>query len=242
MIDDMNVQPDAAPTGSGAILVNIFTAPREAFAALAARPTVLLPILALIIGNMLLIGWYYTQVDIPWLIQTTIEASGQEVPPGLAEQQGGPAVMIVRVLAIVGAALQIMLVLLLMAGYLSLASLFTNDGVRFKRWLSLAAWSSMPTLLGVLSGLVNLAVNDGTFMPPTELNLLSFGNLLGMEAMGGGTLRSILLNLDVTMLWALALMAIGYRLWTGRSVAASFAIVAAPLIVVAAVALLLTAL
>src|SRR5690606_39322128 len=114
--------------------------------------------------------------------------------------------------AAVSMVLRVMIVLLLAAGYLSLVSLFTNDAVGFKRWLSLAAWSSMPTLLGTLSGLVNVAVNDATFMPATDLNMLSFANLLGIDAAGGGILRTLLLSMDVTVVWTLALMTFGYAL------------------------------
>lgn len=234
MTEETNAEPGSVSTGTASILVNIFTAPREAFAALAVRPTVLLPILALVLLNAGLVAWYYTEVDTLWMLQTTLEDAGQEVPPGLADGQGGGEMMgtIMTVTATLSAVLQILFVLLLAAGYFSLVSLFGNDGVTFKRWLSLAAWSSMPTLLGILSALVNVAVNDATHMRPSELNPLSFGNLLGIETAGAGALRAMLLNVDPTALWALGLMTLGYALWTRRSAAVSLAIVAAPLVVV----------
>jgi len=234
MTEETNAEPGAVSTGTASILVNVFTAPREAFAALAVRPTVLLPILALVLLNAALVAWYYSEVDTLWMLQTMLEDAGQEVPPELAGGQGGGDRMgtIMTVTATLGAVLQILIVLFLAAGYFSLVSLFGNDGVTFKRWLSLAAWSSMPTLLGILSALVNVAVNDATHMRPTELNLLSFGNLLGIDAAGAGAVRAMLLAMDPTMLWALGLMTFGYALWTRRSVAVSLAIVAAPPVLV----------
>lgn len=241
-MEDTNSQSGAVETGTAATLMNIFTAPREAFAALAVRPTVLLPVLALVIANVALVVWYYSEVDFPWLIQTSLEAAGQEVPPELANGQGaGMAAPIMTTFAAISTVLRVVIVLLLVAGYLSLVSLFTNDSLGFKRWLSLAAWSSMPTLLGTLSGLVNLALNDATFMPATELNMMSFGSLLGIEAAGGGILRTLLLSMDVTVIWVLALMTFGYALWTRRSAAVSIAIVAGPVVVLCGLALLLGA-
>ena len=220
MTEETNAEPGSVSTGTASILVNIFTAPREAFAALAVRPTVLLPILALVLLNAGLVAWYYTEVDTLWMLQTTLEDAGQEVPPGLAET--------------LSAVLQILFVLLLAAGYFSLVSLFGNDGVTFKRWLSLAAWSTMPTLAGVLSAIVNVAVNDATHMRPSELNMLSFANLLGIDPAGDGGVSAVLLSLDVTAVWALALMTFGYALWTRRSAAVSLAIIAGPLVIVLA--------
>jgi hypothetical protein len=236
-MEDTNVHSGAVATGTASILINIYTAPREAFAALAVRPTVLLPILALVIANVALVIWYYNQVDVPWLIQTSLEAAGQEVPPELANgQAAGMTAPIMTVFAAVSTVLRVLIVLLVVAGYLTLVSLFTNEGIGFKRWLSLAAWSSMPTLLGTLSALINIAVNDATFMPPTELNMLSFGNLLGIDPAGGGILRTLLLSMDVTVVWALALMTFGYALWTRRSAFASIAVVAGPPIVLCGLA------
>src|SRR5690606_30539365 len=119
MIEEGNAEPDAVSTGSVSTLVNILTAPREAFAALAVRPTVLLPILALMVMNAALVGWYYSEVDTVWLLQTTLEAAGQEVPPEIAEAQGsGTMGRIIGIVSALGAALQILVLLLLAAGYL----------------------------------------------------------------------------------------------------------------------------
>src|SRR5690606_30499750 len=233
MIEEGNAEPDAVSTGSVSTLVNILTAPREAFAALAVRPTVLLPILALMLINAAVVGWYYSEVDTVWLLQTTLEDAGQEVPAELTDAQGAGAMgRIIGIVSALGAALQILVVLLLASGYLSLVSLFGNDGVTFKRWLSLAAWSSMPTLLGMISALVNVAVNDAAHMRATELNMLSFANLLGIDAAGDGGVSALLLNMDVTVIWALTLMTFGYALWTQRSAAVSLAIIAGPLVIV----------
>jgi len=233
MTEETNTTPNAGPAGAASLLVNVFTAPREAFTALAARPTVLLPILALILLNTAVVVAYYSQVDTLWLVRTMMEDAGREVPPELANAGAGTMMgPVMTASAAVGAALQVLIPLLLAAGYLSLVSLFGNDGVTFKRWMSLVAWSSMPTLVGLLSALVNVLVNDATHMRPTELNLLSFGNLLGIEAAGGGFLRTTLANLDPTVLWGLGLLTFGYSLWARRSIVVSFVIVVGPLIVV----------
>lgn len=233
MSEETNTTPGPGPTGTAWVLVNVFTAPRDAFSALAVRPTVLLPIVALTLLNTAVIVGYYSQVDTVWLMQTMAADAGQALPPEAIEGQGGAAMMgpVMMAIGTVGGLLQVLIPLLLAAGYLTLVSLFGNDGVTFKRWLSAVAWSSMPTTIGMLSAFVNLALNDATHMRPTELNMLSVGNLLGLEAAGGGFVRTLLFSMDPTMLWSLALLTFGYSLWTRRSLVVSFVIIVAPLVI-----------
>src|SRR5690606_6840305 len=168
MSEETNTTPGPGPTGTAWVLVNVFTAPRDAFSALAVRPTVLLPIVALTLLNTAVIVGYYSQVDTVWLMQTMAADAGQALPPEAIEGQGGAAMMgpVMMAIGTVGGLLQVLIPLLLAAGYLTLVSLFGNDGVTFKRWLSAVAWSSMPTTIGMLSAFVNLALNDATHMRP----------------------------------------------------------------------------
>lgn len=227
-------------------ITNILTAPREAFAALRERPTFLVPMLALILGNCALIVWYYSEVDIAWLMETSLQMSGREVPPEVLEQTRRATENIPRAAfgasAAVSSALVIVIVLLLMAGYLAFVSMLANDGFRFRQWLSLVSWSSFPVVFGVIASAVNLAVSNITFLLATEINPLTLASIFGTAREGGGMLRSMLQYVDVTSLWSLGLMTYGYRLWTGKPLALSFAIVAAPLAVIVAISLLLSAL
>jgi hypothetical protein len=238
--------PSPPRPGIAATLVNIFASPAEAYAALAARPSFLVPMLALVLGNCVLVAWYYSQVDIAWLVQSSIEAAGQELPPEVREQSAaGPGEgyrMIVGSAAVIASGVVVLLVLLLMAGYLSGVSLLTNDGISFKRWLSLVSWGSLPVVLGVVASTVNLALNDVAFLPPTQIDLLSLGNLLGLDPFGGGLLQGLLHWVSMPTIWALALIAFGYRAWTGKSAGAALGIAAAPLAALLAVGVLIEAL
>jgi hypothetical protein len=229
-----------------ATIVNIFASPGEAYAALAARPSFIVPLLALVLGNCALVAWYYSQVDIGWLVQTSLEAAGQELPPEVREQAAaGPGEgyrMIVGTAAAVASGVVVLVVVLLMAGYLSGVSLLTNDGVSFKRWLSLVSWGSLPVVLGLVASTVNLALNDVTFLPPTQIDLFSLGNLLGIDAAGGGLSRGLLHWVSVPTIWALALIAFGYRAWTGKSPGVALVITAAPLATLLAGSVLIEAL
>lgn len=236
------VATDIERGGTFRNLANIFAAPSEAFRALKERPTSLLPLLVLIAGACIVILWYYSSVDIPWLVERSLDQAGAQLPADARRQlldriaKTSPYVM--GGSAAVASVIVMLLLLLVSSGYLTLVSQVTDDGYRFKSWFSLVCWSSMPYLLSLLATAVNLAANDVSHLPAEQLNPLSFANLLGLH-LSGGTLVRVLQSLDLTSFWALGLMIAGYHRWTGKGLGASAAIVAGPLLVLVAAILLI---
>lgn len=239
---EMPAGQGAAFPGLAVTFVNVFSSPREAFAALAVRPVVLWPLLAILLGHGGLVYAYHLEVDFIWFLETSMQAAGQDLPPGVAERGAGPASAFAGITAGISTAVILLLLMLLSAGYLSFVSTFTGDGIRFQRWLSLVVWASLPTLLDVLAGGVNIALNDFTHRLPTEISALSLGNLLGLDPLARGFLATLLHQTSITSLWALALMVFGYAMWTRKPLAKSFVIVVAPLMLIFGIALLIAAL
>jgi hypothetical protein len=233
------VTSQVRPAGFFESVANIYMAPAAALAALKERPTFLLPAAAVILASCAVTFWYYSGVDLGWLLERSIDPSRitPEMRTALAAAGTGRAHYVSMTTSAVAAGAAVLVVFLINAGYLSLVSLLTNDGVRFKQWFSLLSWSSLPALFSQLASAVNLAVSDISHLPQEHLNPLSYASLLDLDLAGAGTGTRILAALDPMSLWTLALMAIGYRLWTGRSIGASALIVAVPLLVVVALAL-----
>jgi hypothetical protein len=225
-------------------VANIFAAPTEAFRALKERPTFLLPLLVMLLGTCALIMWYYSSVDIAWFYETNLEAAGTEMPPeaqeNLIEQLSRTPPMVIGAFAAASSSLIVLLILLLMAAYLSVLSLMTNDGYKFKYWFSLVCWASFPIVLGTLASMVNLAVSDVTFLPAQQINPLSFSSLLGLDVTRTDFLSRVMQSTDVTSLWALVLMTLGYSQWTGKSIGTAALIVTAPLLIILAIAFALS--
>jgi hypothetical protein len=233
------VTSQVRPAGVLERFANIYMAPAAAFAALKERPTALLPTAALILASCAVILWYQSGVDAAWLLERSIDPARMtpELRNALAAAGSGPARYLTMATSTIAVGVVVLLIFLVNAGYLSLVSLLTNDGVRFKQWFALLAWSSLPGLFSQLASAVNLAVSDITHLPQEQLNPLSYASLLDLDLAGAGTGTRILAALDPMSIWTLALMTIGYRLWTGRGVAPSALIVAAPLLLVVALAL-----
>jgi hypothetical protein len=216
---------------------NIFMAPSAAFNALKERPKWFVPAFVLILASCAVTLWYYSGVDVGWLLERSVDPARMtpEVRNALSAASTGPAHYVTMATSTVAAGLIVLVVFLVNAGYLSLVSLLTNDGVRFRQWFSLLCWASLPGLLSQLASLVNLAVSDISHLPQEHINPLSYASLLDFElAAGAGTGTRILASMDPLVFWTLALMTIGYKLWTGKSVAASALIVSAPLLLVLA--------
>lgn len=220
-----------------ATALDIFVSPGEAFERLRERPRILFPLLILVVLSAGVVYWYYSAVDLAWMIETQMpDAMPADQPTGALEGSGMAAV--IGIVAAVSAGAGLLLGLLVSAGYLAFISMLTNDGYRFRQWFSLVCWCSLPMVLGQLATGVNLLVSDVSRLPPEQLNPLSFANLLGLDA-GSGESGNLVMTLSPTALWALILVVLGYHSWTRRSVATAAAIVLGPPIVIAGLVLML---
>ncbi len=227
------------------VLTDIITAPSRAFAALKERPTVLLPLLILIVINGAVSVAYTSSVDLGWMIDQQLQQA-QNLTDAQRDQAVKAALRIPAtvygVIAVVGTAIVLPLLFALSSLYYSGVSFVTGDGVKYKQWFSLATWCAIPVVLGLLAALVHVLAGDARFMRQEELNPFSFGNLLAIDMVGVTRAQRVLFNLDPSLIWSVVLSIIGYQSFTKRSLPFAAAVVLAPLAlivaIVAAIALL----
>jgi hypothetical protein len=231
-----------AGTSAVAILTNILVAPSEAFAAVRERPSAWLPLVVIVLGLWLTAYLYLNEVDLGWLFERQMQNAAvsmtDEQRAQAIEAQANLPRSVLWGFSAVAQAIVISAVFALVALYFLGASLKT--GIKYKQWFAFVAWAAFPATLGILAQVVNLLVNDARFMPQEALNPLSFGNLLGIEYQGRSALQSILLYLDVSAVWSLVLMVVGYQLWTKRSTLTSALIVLGPLAAIFAIVPVMT--
>jgi hypothetical protein len=218
------------------VAVNVFTAPAEAFAAIKERPRILLPLLLIICAIAASQYLYVQRVDLGWLIDHQIQLSGQQ----LSEADRARTVEAVTRLpkfiyggaAAASTAIGLPIVFAILALYYSGVSFVRGDGVKYKEWFSLIVHCALPTLLGILATIVHLFVADVRFMPQEEVNPLSFGSLLSLHPEGATTVQRILLALDPTALWSLALSVLGYQTFAKAGIVKATAVVLGPIAVI----------
>lgn len=227
-----------ADSSSVGVLTNIFTAPQAAFAAIKERPSPWVPLLLLIVGTFAVQFVYMQSVDFAWLMDRQLEQGGltdEERRQTVDAMTQVPPTVLGAVQGISGA-IVILIVYALTALYYTGVSFATHDGVKYGQWLALVAWCSLPGIFGLIASFVNLLVTDARFLPPEQLNPLSFGSLLAVDGEGATAVERILLGLDVTVLWAVVLQILGYQAFTQRSMVRATVVVLGPLALIVLIA------
>ena len=215
------------------VAVNVFTAPAEAFAAIKERPRIFLPLL-LVIATIAASQFLYVQrVDLGWLIDQQIQASGQQISDADRARTVEAVTRLPKPfyggITAVSTAIVLPIVFALVALYYTIVTFVRGDGVKYKEWFSLIVHCSLPTLLGVIATIVHLLVADARFMPQNEINPLSFGSLFSIHPQGATAVQTILLSLDPTSLWSIALSVLGYQAFSKASIVKATAIVFGPI-------------
>jgi hypothetical protein len=226
-----------------ALATNIFTAPREAFAALKERPRVLLPVVVLMIGFSAVSFYFLSHVDMGFFLDNQMRAGNASVTDAQREQAVAAATkippLVYGAIGAVSSIFFVFLIILLVASYYTVVSFVTNDGVKLKQWFALLCWCTLPQVLGIVAQLVNMIVNDPRFMLQDQINPLAFGNLLSIDRTGVSLVQRILLGIDVTAIWSLVLQVLGYQYFTKKSYATSAAIVLGPIAMIVLVGTLI---
>jgi len=219
-------------------LLNILTAPNDAFAAIREKPTILVPLLFIAMVMASVQYGYFQVVDREFLIEQLIEqtqafvnapedqlrANLEDTNPKRLAVQSVISVMIV-----------VPLVMCIYAGYLSLISKFTYDEIPYRQWLSLTVWSGIPSLFIAIAGWVVLLTNDDGMIGIQDLNPLTLNSLIFQTQ---GEFSGLLNAINLSQIWSVILMSIGYRKWTDKSSLKSAIIVLAPYLIILAIAVI----
>ena len=230
-LSDNATAPSAEPRQSAlTTLAGMFYEPTKSFMAIKQNSMLLLPLLLAIIGTVVLVFWYYSQVDMAWLQDKML--AGQELEP--AQREAALKFMTRSTMQGTGAAAGALIPLVLyalMALYFLIVSKVMDVSVTYGKWFAMATWAGVPGLIGIVLGFVQILLAEHGQLAPNQLNPLTINQLLFHLDMG--TPWSALLDsISVTTLWSIVLLAIGFQAWSNRSRSVSLAIAAAPAIVV----------
>jgi hypothetical protein len=195
--------------------------PRKAFDEIAQRPRYWFALLLLVVCTVALTMWYQSVVDIGWLMDKQMRAF--DTARRLTEDQIATRVQAAAEhrgaqVAITGVATAIFLplVLLLSAGYYSLAGKVTNVERGFRQWFELSCWTALPTVLAVIPAAIVLLTATTKQIEPGDMQPLSLNSLIFHRAMGEPG-YSLFTSLQITQILSLYLAAFGVKLWSGRS-------------------------
>jgi hypothetical protein len=198
---------------------NVILAPQTALAELRQRPRFLLPLVALVLGSIAVLVWYYLIVDLDWLKDSLLSANPRSDRMTAAQREQAESFMSRNFLMISGvivSVLGIATLRLVEASYFTLAGKVTGLQISFKQWFALANWSGLPQIFGIVATAMLLAFSSTNQIGNGELAVLSLNELLLHIPLGGKgyTLAS---TLTVLQPWCWWLTIAGVRAWTNRS-------------------------
>jgi len=199
------------------LLVNIFLEPAKAFRDLQEKPRFLLPLL-LVLGSMAVFAMlYHLWVDPEWFArhqEAMVLAGNPEMTRQEIEQmrQFMPGARVMAAFSAIGVFLFLGVMYLVAALYYWLAGKVTGTGIGYLRGLSLAAWSGMPIVLGVLAGLVAMYTSSSHQAPFESLQLLNIDPLFVQLPLDHDW-SQLAKSFSLLNLWTWFLVALGWRTW-----------------------------
>lgn len=194
-------------------LINIFVEPAKVFADLKEKPSFLVPALLVALftaGSALL---YFLTVDPDWFMSSQLQRMGGEMSAAELEQVKAfmPGARASGYIAVPSTVLVMAIVYALLGLYYLLAGKVTGNAVSFRHGLSLAAWSSMPMIVGAVLAIVGVFTSSpqSSFESMQLLNVDPLLVQLPFDHPWAMLARSFsLLNL-----WAWFLAALGWKTW-----------------------------
>ena len=212
------------------MFVALITHPRRAFTELEKNPRFAVPMWLLLVASVGLILWYYSSVDVDWLINQAL--AGRAMPA--AQRAQAAAFMSRGVLmgsALVSGVLALMVIQVVQAFYFYFIYEFLEVQLTFRKWFALTWWCTLPQLITVAVSAVMLLLRVHATTPAAILSPLSVNELF-LHFDPGDNGYSLLTSLSVVQLLTLWLMVIGVQTWSKRSWLLSIVVVIAPRLVI----------
>jgi hypothetical protein len=229
------VEVSAKPSNPISLFLNLWTSPSATYPELKPNTRFWYPLLAIMLLQIGVTVYYSMSVDFAWMMEQTMSAAGRDMSPEqregmerMQESMGGTMSAVFGSIAIL---IIFPLMFSLLAGYFTVVSSFTADGIRFGQWFGFVCWSATPILFATLASFVTILLSNNGQIMQSELNPLSLNSLIFKLPFGapGSTFLS---SVDLTMIWSLGLNIIGYRVWTGKSLSFAAVVASAPSIVI----------
>jgi hypothetical protein len=212
-------------------LIDILVAPSQAFARLKQQPSFLFPLLLVTLALASIQLGYVYFTDFNFIVDELVEQSLRS-NPNARESEIRPALESVSpaLLAISGTVSVLLfapLISLAYAWYLSFIAKFGPQELGFRHWLSLTCWTGIPSLFVALAAWVVILSSSNGQIPQAALQPLSVDGLFNLQSSS-----RMLQNISLPQLWALVLIALGYRHFTGKSLTHSFIVTWIPYVLI----------
>ena len=206
-------------------LTAMFYEPTNAFGMLEPRRHAWLPLFLLMASTCVLMVWYFSMVDITWLAQQMNAAIPDPAAREQAEKMLTKGILLGGSLG--GTVIGLPLVTAVVGVYFMLIAKAMSKDFTFGSGFALAAWSSVPGLLGLPLGAIQILLTSNNQLSLSQLNPLSVNQIFFQYGMAH-PMASLLDTISLTLIWGIVLMVIGFQVWAKVSRATALKVVLIP--------------
>lgn len=223
----MELTKPAPPASSSRIgaLIALFYEPTRTFTALESRKAAWLTLILLMLSTAALMQWYFSAVDFAWLADQIVSTIKNTDEREKAMAMIKPNIL--RVSSIVGAVVGFPIILTLLGVYFMLAGKVISKEFTFDSGFALSTWASVPTLLNLPLGAMQILLASNGQLSLSDLNPLSLNTLLFRYDLHH-PMTSLLDSLSVTSIWSAVLLVIGFQVWAKVPRATAIKVVLVP--------------
>jgi hypothetical protein len=213
-------------------VLNIYAAPAEAFAAIELAPSWLAPIALVMLSGLAATSYYFSGLDMAWWVDDTLRQANVEDSEldTARDAMGGMTRGMLFGFGAISTVLFSFLLALVQAMYMSLAAAIMGSVYKFKHWMALASWTSLPYVIGAIAMVVNIALHPSGQLSSYDLDPTSLA-ALGLT-LAGTSFEAIAKSVTLTLLWAVGLLILGFSQWLQISLSKSAAIITTPYLLV----------
>ena len=222
---------EVQPTAFGN-LIAMFMEPSRAFAVIEKRSMVWLPLILTLLCTTIIFIWYFQSVDFAWL-QDRMTAAIPD-PEVREKAKGFMTKSMLQTSSLAGALIGLPIVYSLMALYFLLVAKIKKLEFGFTKWFSFVTWASVPGLLMLPLGAMQILMAHNGQLGMDQLNPVTLNQLFFHIEMGHPW-ASLLESINIQSIWTAVLLVVGFQAWSKSSRASSIMIVAIPYVAIYAV-------
>ena len=226
---ELTKNSDTGSASPFSALITMFYEPTKTYAAIEQRRAAWLPLLLLMLTSAALMVWYFNIVDFAWLMDQMFasikEAAAREKASAMMTRQA------MQISGLAGALAGLPIVFSLIGVYLMFVGKMYSKEFTFGKGFALAAWSSVPALLALPLGAMQIMLASSGQMGFSDLNPLSLNTLFFHYPMSH-PVAALLDSISVISIWSAVLMVIGFQVWAKVTRTAAVKVVAIPYAVI----------
>lgn len=205
------IAPEPAQIGTVGRLVGTLFSPKQTFADIARRPSWIAPIVLISLLALLVTAIFSQRVGWRAFMEKQFANNKrmEQMSPEQRQQALDQALKITPIIAYAGAVLGTTIVALIVAGVLlGIFNVLAGAGLNFKTSLGIVSHAWMPSVVGLLIGILVLFLRSPETIDIEHLIASNLGAAVSDES--PKWLMTLATSIDIFTFWTIGLMAIGY--------------------------------